>query len=66
MPEITTESQRELRAEIEKRFGELLIVLMNQYEAYKLCAELNKDFTSYAGNAQILTENKTEKEYTPL
>lgn len=64
MAEITIDSQRELRNAIETQFGNLLELLMDQQAPYKLCAEINEAFTRYAGNAQMLTENR--KEFTTL
>lgn len=60
MAKIDTESQRELRNQIETQFGNLLELLMDQKQSYQLTAQINEAFTRYAGNAQMLTENQKE------
>lgn len=67
MANITPEAQRELRSQITTQFGNLFEMLIDNGPAYKLLAQINTAFDVYAGNAQILTENKEIKgEFTTL
>jgi hypothetical protein len=64
--QITAESQRELRNQIETQFGNLFEMLLNDATPYKLCAQINEAFTRYAGNAQSLTELQSQKDTPQL
>lgn len=67
MAQITTDSQRELRQQINEQFGNLLEQLSSIPApiAYRLTTQINEAFDRYASNAELLTENNN-KEYQSL
>lgn len=66
MAKIDTESQKELRQQISEQFGNLLEMINNLPQTYKLATQINEAFDRYAGYAEMLTENQNTKEFQQL